>query len=271
MKYLILFFVTISGCMSLAQKTNLALESEIAALSNNQEVVDYWTQIHKDDQSVRGKVTEKQTEVDRENIKKIVLLFKYHGYPTGFSYGDKTTSTNQKNFTPNIILTHNKVQAVNELIFPILKQAYVEGKANEFWYIHTLRVMTRSRYGRDFYKKSKENIPLFYEKLSPFVEDTVSYDIVRIDSLFEAHDLKLNEILTAKVLFSKKKKRIRHTIYRTEEGKMYWQKIYPDGSFNFPQEIYFDKKNECLRYLLLNEEIKNAVLVNHLNSAQIEN
>jgi len=256
MKHFILFLITISGYMSLAQKTNLALELEVSALKTDQEIRDYWIKLRKDDQSVRGKVTDEQREIDRENIKKMVLLFKFHGYPSGFSYGPKLSSSHQNNFTPNIVLIHNKVPAVSELIFPILKQAYVDGKANEFWYIHNLRGMTRARYGRDFYPKTKDNIPLFYEKLSPFVEVTISYDLEKIDSIFNEHDLKLSEILNSTLVFSKKKKRIR---YKTETGRMYWQKVYPDGSFNFPQEIYLDKQNNCLRYLLLDEEITHTV------------
>ena len=253
MKYLILLFIITSGNESLAQKTNLELESEISALTNNQEVKEYWIKIHKDDQSVRGKVTDLQRQIDRENIKKMVLLFKFHGYPS--------SSSNQNNFTPNIVLIHNKVQTVNELIFPILKQAYLEGKGNEFWYIHNLRGMTRSRYGRDFYTKVKENIPLFYEKLSPFVKDTICYDLEKIDSLFKEYDLRLSGILNSNLIFSKKKKRIRHNIYKTEEGRIYWQKVYSDGSFNFPQEIYLDIENCCFKYLLLDEEVKNEVLI----------
>lgn len=165
MKYLILFVIIISGYPSLAQKTNLELESEISALKSDQEIRVYWIKIHKDDQSFRGEITDKQRDMDRENIKKMVLLLKFHGYPSSFSYGTKSSSSNQNNFTPNIVLIHNKVPAVNELMFPILKQAYIEGNANEFWYIQNLRGMTRARYGRDFYTKTKENIPKFYEKL----------------------------------------------------------------------------------------------------------
>jgi len=270
MKYIILCILAISGHQSLAQKTNAELESEISVLKNDQEIRVYWTKLHKDDQSVRGKITDVQRDTDRGNIKKMVLLFKFHGYPSGFSYGDKPSSSNQNNFTPNIVLTHNKVQTVNELIFPILKQAYLEGKANEFWYIHNLRGMTRSRYGRDFYKKTKENIPLFYEKLSPFIKDTICYDLEKIDALFKEYDLKLSEILNSKLIFSKKKKRIRHNMYKTEEGRIYWQKVYSDGSFNFPQEIYLDKENRCFKYLLLDEEIKNDVLAKSIDSFQTD-
>jgi hypothetical protein len=271
MKHLILLILIISGYQSLAQKTNAELEREISTLKSNQEIRAYWTKLHQDDQSVRGKVTEEQRETDRENIKKMLLLFKYHGYPLAFSYGNKSSSSDQNNFTPNIILTHNKVLTINEFIFPILKQAYVEGKANEFWYIHNLRGMTRARYGRDFHAKTKENIPLFYEKLSPFVEDSISYDIEKIDSLFRDYDLELSKIVGSKLIFSKKTKRIRHNIYKTKTGKIYWQKVYPDGSFNFPQEIYLDQENNCLRYTLLDEVIKNEVVVKSIELIQIEN
>lgn len=100
--------------------------------------------------------------MDRQNIKKIVLLFKYHGYPTGFCYGCNVKSRDQNNFTPNIIVTHNLVRAVSEFIFPIL------------------------------------------------------------------------------------------------------QKIYSDKSFHFPQEIYFDKEKNVLKYVLLDEVIKNEILLENI-------
>lgn len=251
MKCILLLFLINVCSFTLAQKTNQELEKEISALTSPQDIKNYWIKIHEDDQSVRGKITDIQRQIDRENIKKMVLLFKFHGYPVD--------SSNQNNFTPNIVLTHNKVQTVNELIFPILKKAYLEEKGNEFWYIHILRVMTRARYGRDFHKKTKENIPLFYEKLSPFLKDTIDYNLEQIDSLFEEYDFKLGEILNSNLIFSKKKKRIRHNIYQTKKDKLYWQKVYSDGSFNFPQEIYWDNTNNCFRYKLLNEEIKDKV------------
>ena len=55
-------------------------------------------------------------------------MFKHYGYPSGFCYGCKLKSPVQSNFTPNIIITHNKVTDVNEYIFPILKKAYVKDK-----------------------------------------------------------------------------------------------------------------------------------------------
>ena len=68
MKHLILLILIISGYQSLAQKTNAELEREISTLKSNQEIRAYWTKLHQDDQSVRGKVTEEQRETDRENI-----------------------------------------------------------------------------------------------------------------------------------------------------------------------------------------------------------
>lgn len=246
------------------QKSNSELEKEISSLKGATEISSYWNKLHKNDQSVRGKKTVESDIMDRQNIKKIVLMFKYHGYPTGFCYGCNIKSRDQNNFTPNIIVTHNLVRAVSEFIFPILQKAYEEGRANEYWYIHNLRGMVRDRYGRDFYEKTKENIPLFLEKLNPFVNKEISYDLDKIDQLFDEYDKQLNSILTSKLIFSKKKKGIRNNIYQMENGKLFWQKIYSDKSFSFPQEIYFDKEKNVLKYVLLDEVIKNEILLENI-------
>ncbi|MCA6362106.1 MAG: hypothetical protein IM638_03660 [Bacteroidetes bacterium] len=260
-KLLCIVFLTIPF-LSFAQKSNSELELEIKALKDKSAIENYWTKIHEDDQSVRGKVSEKQKVTDRQNIKKVILMIKYHGYPTGFCYACSSNNSGSKNnFTPNIVITHNTVNEVNEYIFPILKKAFDEGVANEFWYIHNLRGMVRARYGRDFYEKTHDNIPKFIEKLEPFINDSISYDLTVVDSLFNSHDINLRLIITAEKIFSKKEGRIRHTIYKTKEGKLYWQKVYPDGSFNFPIQIYFDRKINALKYVLLDDVISNDVLV----------
>jgi hypothetical protein len=246
------------------QKSNTELEKEISSLKDSTEIRSYWNQIHQDDQSVRGKVTVEAEKMDRQNIKRVLLMFKYHGYPNGFCYGCKNKSIQQNNFTPNIVITHNRVTEVSEIMFPFLQKAYEEGKANEFWYIHNLRGMVRKRYGRDFYEKTKENIPLFIEKLNPYLKKDISYDLDEIDILFNEYDKKLNSILTSKLIFTKKKKGIRNNIYQIENGKLFWQKSYSDNSFNFPQEIYFDKEKNVLKYVLLDEEIKNEILIKNI-------
>jgi hypothetical protein len=261
MKYLFQI-VLIIPIVVFGQMSNDEIESEISSLNDSKQLQEYWISLHKKDQSVRGKFSETQTKVDRENLKKMVTLIKYHGYPSGFCYGCVAPTTG--NFTPNIIVTHSTVRLVNEFVFPILKEAYNEGKANEFWYIHNLMGMVRSRYGRDFYEKKVENISKFYEKLEPFVAKKVQYDLVVIDSLYKVHDKELNEILTSTLIFSKKQKGIRNNIYKLNNGKLYWQRVYTDGSFNFPQEIYFDDK-KGLRYVLNNEIIDDITLIKNLD------
>lgn len=261
-----LMAIVLTSHTTFTQQSNEALTREISELKTLQEISNYWNQIHLADQSVRGKVTEAAQIVDRENVKKIFLMCRYHGYPSGFCYGCSPTSPDQNNFTPNIVVIHNRVSKVNELFLPILKKAYEDGKANEFWYIHNLRGMVRDRYGRDFYEKTQQNIPLFYDKLAPFIQDSLIYDLELIDALNKEYDENISKILNSELVLSKKKKGTRNNIYKTTDGVLYWQKLYPDGSFNYPQEIYFDKENGCLRYALLNEEIKTDILVKNVKT-----
>jgi hypothetical protein len=260
MKHLVLCLGVCLSFPAFAQKSNSVINAEVAGLHSEEEIRQAWIQIHKTDQSVRGKVSEKQTLSDRENLKRMVRMLYHHGYPTGFCHGCNPNAENQQNFTPNIVITHNKVTEVSEYLFPILKQANKDGLANEFWYLHNLRGLVRQRYGRDFYEKTAENIPLFEEKIAPFVQDTLAYDLDHIDSLFAHHDRALQTILEAEVLLNKKAEGIRHKVYRTAEGKLFWQRIYSDGSFNFPVEIYVETATQTLRYVLLDETITHEVL-----------
>jgi len=261
MKYLILclFFIHSN---SFSQNFNVDIEKEILSLNNNEKIKEYWNKIHKDDQSVRGTVFEGQNEVDVENFKKIILMIKHHGYPNGFTItdGDKNL-IGYKNFTPNIVTVHNTNPYLKEFIFPILKKAYDENIANEFWFIHNLRGMTRARYGRDFYDKKVENIPLFYGKLNPFVKKEINYDINIVDSLDQKYKNEIEQILNLNKVFSKKKKGITHNIYKMNSNNYYWQKVYNDNTFNMPQEIYYNEKNNSLYYKLLEEEITERIII----------
>ncbi|SHO62814.1 hypothetical protein A8938_2335 [Algoriphagus zhangzhouensis] len=267
----LLFVILLIPSLGFGQKANSELEFEIKSLKNKSEIENYWTSIHKDDQSVRGKVSDEQRQMDRQNIKKMVLMFKYHGYPSGFCYGCNPKSEFTNNFTPNIVITHNLVNEVSEFMLPILNKAYNDGIANEWWYIHNLRGMLRARYGRDLYEKTKENIPQYLEKLKPFVKDSISYDLSIIDSLYENYDRNLNSILISDRIFSKKQGGIRHNIYKTKEGKLFWQQVYSDDSFHFPIEIYYEPKSNQLRYGLFDDVVINEILVNNIPKITSEN
>lgn len=260
-KNLLLCLLFISS-YSYSQKTNEELEKEIISLKTDEEIKEYWNNIHRADQAIRGKVFDGQDKIDLENLKKVILMVKHHDYPYGFAFtdGDKNL-IGYRNFTPNIVTTHNSNPYLKEFIFPILKKAYDEDLANEFWYIHNLRGMTRVRYGRDFYEKKVENIPMFYNKLNPFVKKEINYDINIVDSLEQKYKNEIKQILSLNKSFSKKKKGIRHNIYKMNSNTYYWQKVYNDDSFNMPQEIYYNEKNKSFYYKLLDEEIIESIIV----------
>lgn len=259
-KIIVFSAVLFSVINAFSQKNNIELEQEILNLKSSDQIQSYWNKIHKDDQSVRGKVTKEQEVIDRQNFKKVLLMIKYHGYPVGFCHGCNKSTTN-KNFTPNIVVVHNEVPSAKELILPLLRKAYKDSLVNEFWYLHNLRGMVRARYGRDFYDKTIQNEVLFYEKIKPFIKSELSYDLVTLDSIFSKYDEDLNQILSSKLIFAKKHKGIKHNIYKNSSNEYFWQKVYSDGSFNFPQKIYFNEISQSFHYSLLDEEIKEEIII----------
>lgn len=242
-----------------AQDTISAMEQAILKLKTPQAIADYWNKLHERDQAVRGKVNREQRLSDQENMKAMLLMLKHYGYPTGFCYGCGLGDLN--NFTPNIIMVHNRVRSVNEFIFPIIKRAYDEGLVNKFWYLHSIWGMARARYGRDLYEKKEENIPLFHEKLAPYTGKAVNYDVSVIDSLFQQEDAAMEMILKSDLIFEKKKDRIRHYVYKTTAGNLYWHRVYPDDSFFFPQQIYFNAEKREFCYGIDNAVITHEVIV----------
>ena len=69
MKYLFQI-VLIIPIVVFGQMSNDEIEAEISSLNDSKQLQEYWISLHKKDQSVRGKFSETQTKVDRENLKK---------------------------------------------------------------------------------------------------------------------------------------------------------------------------------------------------------
>ena len=245
------------------QLTNEELDREIAALKSENEIQNYWNKIHKIDQSNRGRNVDKLKDV--ENFKRVILMIKHHGYPTGFCYGcNSPDSAKNLNFTPNIVFTHQSSMYLREYYFQIFLKAYNDGKANEFWFLHNVRGLTLGRYDRVFYEKKVENLKSNLVIMEPYLNKEITYDISKVDSLYMLHWKESNLITNSILLYSENIKiyyfldlfaRDKINIYELN-NEYYCQKLFSDGSFCMPQKIIYDKNLDTINY---------SQIVNNLN------
>ncbi len=250
----ILLFILINNWAT-CQLTNEELDHEIAALKSENEIQQYWNTIHKIDQSNRGRNVDKLKDVD--NFKRVILMFKYHGYPTGFCYGcNSPDSTKNLNFTPNIVFTHQSSMYLREYYFQIFLKAYNDGMANEFWFLHNVRGLTLGRYDRVFYEKKVENLKSNLVIMEPYLNKEITYDISKVDSLYMLHWKESNLFTNSNLLYSENIKiyyfldvfaRDKINIYELN-NEYYCQKLFRDGSFCMPQKIIYDKNLDTINY-----------------------
>ena len=237
------------------QLTNEELDREIAALKSENEIQNYWNKIHKIDQSNRGRNVDKLKDV--ENFKRVILMIKHHGYPTGFCYGcNSPDSAKNLNFTPNIVFTHQSSMYLREYYFQIFLKAYNDGKANEFWFLHNVRGLTLGRYDRVFYEKKVENLKSNLVIMEPYLNKEITYDISKVDSLYMLHWKESNLFTNSNLLYSENIKiyyfldvfaRDKINIYELN-NEYYCQKLFRDGSFCMPQKIIYDKNLDTINY-----------------------
>lgn len=259
MKTIILIIIYLP--LLLFGQNNTVLENEIKSLVNKEEIKSYWNFIHVTDQSNRG--GESKYDVDLVNFKRVVLMIKYHGYPVGFRFGTDDSSEN-KNYTPNIVFTHVKAVNVKEYFFPILYNAYKDNIADEFYFLHSLNSILLGRFDRNFYPKTSINIYTNIKLISDYVDtNRITYDLNLIDSLDCAYRKQVNEIINSKVVFSCKTKiksileivvRDRILIYNYC-GEYYLLLKYRDDTYNLPQSVYYDNNKNVIKFKQL-EDVK---------------
>lgn len=259
----ILFLLLFLSNHVASQSTNDELDREISGLKSQNEIQDFWNTIHKIDQSNRGRNVDKLKDV--ENFKRVILMIKHHGYPTGFCYGcNSKDSTKKLNFTPNIVFTHQSSMYLREYYFQIFLKAYNDGKANEFWFLHNVRGLTLGRYSRIFYDKRVENLEGNLAIMEPFLNKEITYDISKVDSLYMLHWKESDLITNSIPIYSENIKiyyfldlfaRDKINIYELN-NEFYCQKLYRDGTFCMPQKIIYDKNLDSINY---------SEIVNNLN------
>ncbi len=244
-KYILFIIALIFTCIGHSQD----FEKEIKNLKTPEEINKYWENIRELDQSKRG--LNSDSILDNNNYKKVILLIKYHGYPKG-------------SIIPNLIAVHQNSRYVNEYYFPIFYQAYKNGEADSFWFLHSLRGLHRERFGRDLIRNnaitvgtwsyyghqlSPKDMDTVVKRLSKFLNKKVDFSIQKFDSLFEKYYSDVRLITNSELLDQwLSNENTRYYFYKFQ-NKIYYQKIYPDNSFGFPIEIKFNKEKNQYEYL----------------------
>lgn len=234
--YLILLLIFIS-----CKEKNSPLEKEISNL-NPAEVISYWEYLFQMDQTFRG--LESVDSIDNINFKKMVLMIKHHGYPT------KTEHSEKANVTPNIIFTHQSSPYVCEKYFPILHEAFLQEKADTFWFLHNVKGLSRGKYTRDIIRGrdlNPDDIPTILNQLKMPLEPKPNFDLSNFDQLHQKFIEEVQQIQSGKRLGEWiNDKNDFYSIFDFND-ELFIQKMYRDSSYGFPQKVkYFPKEKKYL-------------------------
>lgn len=255
----LLLIGSVISMLTFAQPTNDALKKEVQAISGKEAIEAYWNAIHRDDQANRGPQADAQK--DMVNFKKMMWMIYCHGYPecpVGANQSSETDSVKRRNFIPNVVFVHQPSFRVREYFFPVLYDAYKAGKADEFWFLHSVGSLTLGRFNRLFYAKTSENLNANLALLSAYLPEKGGFDMEVVDSLFAAEMSWRNQVISSEKLFSSRIKpaNFRERIVRDQylhlyryEDRLFLQQVYLDGSYNAPQEILFDSEKQLFSYV----------------------
>lgn len=201
------------------------LEAMIRGLRTPDEVHRMWEKIGLDDQTHRGLGT--IDSIDNRNFKLMLLLIKHHGYPVG-------------SITPNVIFTHQRSVYVREHYFPILHKAYVDGKADTFWFMHNVRGIHRGRSGFDLLQPSDSTYGQVLDRMAPYLPDHITFDLAPFDSLYNTFMKDVVRITSSPAVHRwVNAQEDRLSIHQVSK-KLYLFKLWGDGSYGLPQRIQRD-------------------------------
>jgi len=213
------------------------VENEIKNLKSSDEVTKYWQDIKSLDQTNRGLNT--NDSIDNINYKKVIYLIKYFGYPKG-------------SMIPNLIVTHQRSRNVNEYYFPIFYQAYKAGQADTSWFFHILRGIHRTRFGRDFVRGRKiepKDVDTIVKRLSPYTNTEVDLSTNKFDELFNKYVTELKNITSSEIVYRWSTPEKDLLFFYRYQNKLFYLKIWNDGSCGFPQEIKFNQDKNQYEYV----------------------
>ena len=209
-----------------------ALENEILQLKNQETIKNYWLEIHDTDQAHRG--LKSIDSLDNLNFKKMILLIQHHGYPTQEEYGGKV------NLTPNIVFTHQTSEYINRRYFPILHQAFLEGKADTSWFLHNVKGLHRGKYGRDLIRTRElkiGDINTILNALEIPLQPKIDYNLTEFDNLFTSFHTDVAKIRSAEIKGKWMNDDGDYFLLTEFEKRLFFLKVYRDNSFSSPQEV----------------------------------
>jgi len=240
---IIRFLILLSIFISCKEKIS-PLEKEISEL-NPAEVISYWEYMHQMDQTFRG--LESVDSIDNINFKKMVLMIKHHGYPTKNDFSEKV------NVTPNLIFTHQRSPYITEKYFPILHEAFLQEKADTFWFLHNVRGLQRGRFGRDIARgrdMTSDDIATVLNQLNLPLEPKPNFDLNNFDQLHHNFIKEVQQIHSGKRLGEwVNDKNDFYSIFDFN-NQLFIHKMYRDSSYSFPQKVSFLSNEK--RYIYLN-------------------
>lgn len=222
------------------------IEKEIKKIKSAEELNQYWLNLKSLDQANRG--VNSNDSIDNVNYKKVILLIKDHGYPKG-------------SMIPNLIATHQRSLYVNEYYLPVFYDAYKKGLADTTWFYHILRGVHRGRFGRDFVRNrniSDSDVDTMMKRLSPFISKKINLSTQKFDYLFKKYLFDLHKITSSEIVHEwKNNDNDSYFIYRYK-NKLFYYKLFADGSSRFPQEIKYNQASDRYEYVNV---IKNDYLI----------
>jgi hypothetical protein len=202
------------------------LGDQIRHLKSGSDVECMWELISTPDQAHRGLNT--VDSIDNLNFKRMVLLIQYHGYP-------------KSSIVPNMVFTHQRSAYVREHYFRILQDAYNDGNADEYWFLHNVRGMHRERFGFDLLQPTTTNYEQLLSRLSPFLNDSLTYDLAPFDPLFSTYITDVQRITNSPANHRWVNKEGDRISIHSVDDKLYLFKLWGDGSYGLPQQIRSDK------------------------------
>ena len=210
---------------------------EINNIKSDEDLAKYWINIKDIDQSKRGLAS--SDSIDNVNYKKVILLVEKFGYPIN-------------SIIPNLVAIHQRSLYVNEYYFPIYYNAYKSGKADTFWFYQQLRGIHRGRFGRDYIRGRKltdKDVDTLMKRLSPYLNSTLDFSILKFDSLYSKYIADLNKITTSELIHKWKNKENDMYCFYRYNNKLFYHKVYSDGSGGWPQEIKFNELENRYEYI----------------------
>ena len=226
---ILIIFCTVCLWFCSETKPEYPWQSNIDILKSEDQILAYWNEIRRLDQSKRGRSS--SDSLDNDNFKKVIYMINNHGYP-------------KRSNIPNMVFTHQSSCGVLENYFPIFHDAYLSGDADTVWFMHNVKGMHRCRFGRDWVQPNQSNYMEVLARLDEKVLSNIrNFDLRNFDLLYDEHIKEVAKIRSGELL-NRWENDSNDTLklYKSHEN-YFLEKIWRDGSSHFPQKVIVDKRS----------------------------